>query len=129
MTFPWMVLGGPSQPGALIMDQSGNLYGATAQGGDGSNGTVFELTPSGGSWVYSLLYNFANDCFTNPVTMDTAGDLYGSCVTSGRYGYGLVFKLTNSGGSWTYTDLHDFTGGSDGGLPLGALTLDASGNV
>ncbi len=127
--FPLDSLGGPSEPGALIMGQSGNLYGATAQGGDGSNGTVFELTPSGGSWVYSLLYNFANDCFTNPVTLDTAGNLYGTCVIGGRYGYGLVFKLTNSGGSWTYTDLHDFIGGSEGGIPFGALTLDASGNV
>ena len=36
----------------LIFDQSGNLYGATSNGGSGGGGTVFELTPSGtGSWT------------------------------------------------------------------------------
>ena len=33
----------------LIFDPSGNLYGATTDGGTGGGGTVFELTPSGGS--------------------------------------------------------------------------------
>ena len=42
----------------LIFDPSGNLYGATAEGGMGSGGTVFELTPSNGSWTYSLVYSF-----------------------------------------------------------------------
>jgi hypothetical protein len=33
------------QPGGLLVDKSGNLFGMTAQGGEMSNGAVFELTP------------------------------------------------------------------------------------
>ena len=35
----------------LIFDQLGNLYGATAAGGQGGGGTVFKLSPSNGSWT------------------------------------------------------------------------------
>ena len=38
-------------------------------------------------------------------------------------------KLTPAVGAWTYTDLYDFTGGSDGGYPVGDVTLDANGNL
>src|SRR5271165_2425206 len=44
--------------GGVIFDQSGNLYGTTEFGGWGGGGTVFKLTPSGGSWTYSLVYSF-----------------------------------------------------------------------
>ena len=48
--------------GGLIMDRSGNLYGATLGGGaHGNNGTVFELKPpsaSGGPWTESILWSF-----------------------------------------------------------------------
>jgi uncharacterized repeat protein (TIGR03803 family) len=120
---------GSVDPSALIMDQSGNLYGATYNGGTEFNGTVFELTPSEGSWVFSTLYTFDNTCSPGSVTMDTAGNLYGACLLGGRYDSGSVFKLTNSGGSWTLTNLHTFTGGSDGAFPYGAVALDASGNL
>jgi uncharacterized repeat protein (TIGR03803 family) len=40
-----------AQPfGGLIFDSAGNLYGTTSSGGSGNGGTVFELSPSGGSW-------------------------------------------------------------------------------
>jgi hypothetical protein len=111
------------------MDQSGNFYGPTQTGGADSNGSVFELTRSDGSWVLSTLYSFDDICFTQSIAMDAAGNLYGACLVSGAYGNGWVFKLTNSGGSWTLTDLHDFTGGSDGALPYGGVALDTSGNL
>jgi hypothetical protein len=43
--------------------------------------------------------------------------------------HGTVFKLTPSNGSWIYTSLHDFSGGSDGGNPVGNLAFDAQGNL
>src|ERR1019366_5953849 len=43
----------------LIFDQSGNLYGATQYGGSGGGGTVFELSPSGGNWIFTTLYSFS----------------------------------------------------------------------
>ena len=42
----------------LVFDQLGDLYGATTDGGTGGGGTVFKLTPSGGSWTYSLIFSF-----------------------------------------------------------------------
>ena len=50
--------------GALIFDQAGNLYGTTFNGGTGGCpngcGVVFKLTPSGGGWTETVLYNFAS---------------------------------------------------------------------
>ncbi len=34
----------------MILDQAGNLYGATSQGGAGGNGVVFKLT-RGSEWL------------------------------------------------------------------------------
>ena len=116
----------------LIFDKSGNLYGSTENGGSGGGGTVFELTPSGGSWKYTLLYSFAGGYRCGPVgnlVMDGAGNLYGTTVCDGANQAGSVFKLTPSGGSWTYTSLHDFTGGSDGGFPTCNLIFDTNGNL
>ena len=45
----------------LIFDPLGNLYGATSDGGSGGGGTVFKLTPSGGSWTFSLVYSFTGN--------------------------------------------------------------------
>jgi uncharacterized repeat protein (TIGR03803 family) len=119
----------------LIFDRSGNLYGATGYGGAGGGGTVFELSPSGGGWVYSLLYSFTG-MLTNdgcgPVgtlVMDTAGNLYGTTLCDGAYNLGSVFKLTRSSGGWIYTSLHDFIGGSDGGDPYSNVVFDAEGNL
>ena len=112
------------------MDRSGNLYGTTAGGGPGGNGTIFEL--SNGTWNYSLLYGFSAPCGSRAgVTMDSAGNLYGVCYTGGTYQVGFLFKLTKSQGMWPLSDLHDFNPINyvDGQYPWGPVTLDANGNV
>ncbi len=118
----------------LVFDQSGNLYGATSDGGTGGGGTVFRLSPSGGGWSYSLLYSITGPAGDQcgpawTLVMDGGGDLYGTTQCDGANNLGNVFKLTPSGGSWTYTSLHDFTGGgNDGEFPLSVI-LDTSGNL
>jgi len=57
--------------------------------------------------------------------LDGAGNLNGTTFCSGGSD-GNVFKLTPTG---TYTSLHSFSGGSDGGNPMGNVTYDASGNM
>ena len=119
---------GQAPEGGVIFDPSGNIYGTTSGGPGG--GTVFELTPSGGGWTFSLIHTFAAGIGPlSSLARDAAGNLYGTAFTSGAKGYGSVFKLTYSGGIWTYTTLHDFTGGTDGGNPIGNVIVDASGNV
>jgi uncharacterized repeat protein (TIGR03803 family) len=114
----------------LIFDSLGNLYGTTYVGGAGSGGTVFELTPSGGKWIFAPVYNFTGPGGPrSSLTMDAAGNLYGTTWADGAYGNGSVFKLTASSGGWNYTSLHDFTGGSDGEAPPGGVVLDANGNL
>jgi uncharacterized repeat protein (TIGR03803 family) len=131
----------------LLIDQSGNLYGATSASdsdgtqptGYGGGGAVFELMPSGGSWILKVLYNFpvpGGGYHCGPygnLVMDAVGKLYGTTYSDGAYGYGSVFKLTPASGPWTYTSLHDFCSDgwpcSDGELPSGDLTMDANGNL
>jgi uncharacterized repeat protein (TIGR03803 family) len=48
--------------GGLISDVAGNSYGTTGYGGTYNQGTVFELTPTGGGgWTERVLYMFGND--------------------------------------------------------------------
>jgi uncharacterized repeat protein (TIGR03803 family) len=113
----------------VIIDNLGILYGATTAGGTGGGGTVFELTPSSGNWIYTVLHSFTGGAGPEAnLTMDAAGNLYGTTVADGTHGYGSVFKLTRTSG-WTYTSLHDFTGGSDGGNPISNIVFDANGNL
>lgn len=130
----------------LLIDQSGNLYGATSANapgggppnGDGGGGAVFELMPSGSGWTLKVLYSFfvsGGGYHCGPygnLVMDAAGNLYGMTYSDGEYGYGSVFKLTPASGQWTYSSLHDFCSEgwpcSDGGLPSGDLAMDANGN-
>jgi uncharacterized repeat protein (TIGR03803 family) len=118
--------GGSGSPiGGLTFDAQSNLYGTGFVGG-----TVFELMPSGGNWIFSLIYSF--DGFDGPFgspTVDATGSLYGANATGGAYDLGFVFKLTPSNGGWTFTDLYDFTGGNDGGFPVSNVILDGHGNL
>jgi uncharacterized repeat protein (TIGR03803 family) len=109
----------------VIFDQSGNLYGATTNGGSGGGGTVFELTPSGGgSWKYSLLYSFTGGYRCGPVgnLVMEAGNLYGTTLCDGANQAGSVFKLTPPYGQQNYTSLHDFCAAGppciDGAYPI-----------
>jgi uncharacterized repeat protein (TIGR03803 family) len=118
----------------LIFDQSGNLYGATSDGGTGGGGTVFELSPSGDDWTYSVLYGITGPLGGQcgpawALAMDAGGNLYDTTQCDGASNLGSVFELTNTGGSWTYTSLHDFTGGGDGGYPASSVMFDKSGNL
>jgi uncharacterized repeat protein (TIGR03803 family) len=119
----------------LILDQSGNLYGATTDGGTGGGGTIFELSASGSGWTYSVLYGIpgssGNQCGPGwALAMDGEGNLYDTTQCDGAYSLGNVFKLTNTGNSWTYTSLHDFTGiDNDGEYPASSVTLDANGHL
>lgn len=126
-------LGADPQAG-LIIDGSGNLYGATDGVGASGTSEVFELSPSGNSWQLTSLHSFPSTSQFNigPVgnlVMDQSGNLYGTTYSLGVHNKGNIFKLTPSGGSWNYTDLYDFTGHTDGNGPIGDLNIDANGNV
>ena len=120
--------------GGLVLDGAGKLYGTTEMGGTAGFGTVFELSPSNGSWTKTTLYSFAggNDA-ADPltgVTFDHSGNLFGATVGGGVYGGGAVFELTNNQGTWTESVIYSFTGGNDGSYPeFGAPIFDSAGNL
>jgi uncharacterized repeat protein (TIGR03803 family) len=93
-------------PFAVIFDASGNLYGATTNGGSnncaiGGCGTAFRLKPnSDGSWTYSVLHYFFGEPAANPIgslVLDNASlNLYGTTVHCGTNVSckGVVFEIT-----------------------------------
>jgi len=103
--------------GGLIANKSGSLYGSATEGGTGGGGTIFELTPSNGSWTFTVLYSNPgwgiSGSFRN-LLLDSSGNLYGTTHCDGANDAGTVYKLTPASGSWTYTSLYVFTGGTDG---------------
>jgi uncharacterized repeat protein (TIGR03803 family) len=125
----------PSAP--LIFDAAGNLYGTTNAGGAaGGEGTVFELSPTGGgNWTETVLYSFGPlpdgaEPWTGALTFDSAGNLYGTTAAGGTNRDGTVFELSpTAGGGWTEQVLHDFGNGTDGFEPFGGLIIDAAGNL
>lgn len=125
--------GGAPGFGDLIFDQAGNIYGTTSAGGAYGYGTIFKLTPSGGSWTETVLYSFTGGSDGSQpfagLIFDNVGNLYGTTFVGGTFGYGTVFQLTPSGSGWTETVLYSFHGESDGSEPVGGLIFDRSGNL
>jgi uncharacterized repeat protein (TIGR03803 family) len=117
----------------LVMDSTGNLYGTTVQGGQGS-GTIFRVTPAGD---HTVLYSFSGGADgAEPykgVTIDAQGNLYGTTVAGGggscEGGCGVVYKLTNSGGTWTQSVIYTFSGGNDGAEPGSPMAFDQHGSL
>lgn len=124
----------------LVLDSSGNLYGTTTYGGNGS-GTVFELSPPsqpGGSWTHQVLWSFpgGNIDGLNPyggVAIDAAGNLYGTTSGTVTEGAGLVFELSPGQNGWTESLPHifclNYPDCSDGAQPMAGVTLDKAGNL
>jgi len=143
-SFPGSSEDGYDPTTSLIFDPAGNLYGTTYFGGtpggcpasDGC-GIVFELTPvAGGGWTEKVLHAFKDNgkdgYYPNgALTRDGAGNLYGTTFQGGSHNDGTVFELVpGAGGIWKEMILHNFNvSGNDGYEPVGALVLDAAGNL
>jgi hypothetical protein len=112
----------------VIADPSGNLYGTTYSGSSG--GTVYELSPSGNGWTFSILYKPqpGQASSLEGLAIDAAGSLYGVGFEGGKFNVGTIYKLTPTENGWVYTSLHDFTGALDGEYPE-SLYLDSRGNL
>jgi uncharacterized repeat protein (TIGR03803 family) len=119
---------GNSPYAGVIFDPAGNLYGVTEFGGLYGKGTVFQLTPSGGAWTETVLYNFTGGADGyDPIgglAIDEAGSLYGTAAGGGDPSAqcGTVFKLAPSNSGWTFTVLHTFIAGTDGCGPGSSLS-------
>ncbi len=112
----------------LISDQSGNFYGAATEGGINGGGTIFELSPSNGSWSFTPVYSVPgwgiSGSFRNVVFDPASGNFYGTTHCDGSYNSGTVYELSPSNGQWNYSLLYTFTGGEDGLYSFSNLVLN-----
>ena len=131
-------------PGNIVFDKAGNIYGTTWGGGDQTCfegcGTVYKLSRSHGIWTESVLYRFqggSNGYAPVGVILDAAGNVYGATLSGGNsscnytnFGCGVLFELSESGGVWTETLLHTFGAtATDGQNPNGGFVFDRQGNL
>jgi len=127
-------------PGPLMRDSKGNLFGLTSQNGPNNFGTIWELSPSSGGWIFTVLYSFTQQIVGlfgpfAPV-MDASGALYGLnnlggvnfCNMLGET-CGNIYKLAPSNNGWIYSDVHDFALDNNGCLPSGPASIDSAGNL
>jgi uncharacterized repeat protein (TIGR03803 family) len=141
-TFTGIPNGYPIGPSPLVMDSEGNLYGSTGRNDSHDCyyqnvgcGMVYELTPDGGGWTFSTLYDFSasgDGSYPVGVIFDSQGNLYGTTEQSyhtNNFASGTLFKLTDSGGTWTESVLHNFTNTGDGHYPNGGLAWGADGHL
>jgi uncharacterized repeat protein (TIGR03803 family) len=88
--------GGRYPKGELIIDLAGNLYGTASYGGT-ADGSVFELSPSAGSWTETEIYDFTGGQDggqpESGLIMDKTGTLFGTASVGGALGWGAIFRL------------------------------------
>jgi uncharacterized repeat protein (TIGR03803 family) len=86
--------------GNLALDNAGNVYGATYEGGANDWGSLFQLVPSANGWTENLLYSL-------PVSGRRVGsDPLGGVIIDAT---GNIYLTTNQGGN-----LHDCQEQGDG---------------
>ncbi len=121
----------PVAAGALAVDASDNIFGATYNGGDNDSGVIYEVSFSNRKWRETTLYSFCSlpSCTdgkgTANMILDAAGNLYGMSDAA-------LFRLVPDGRHSTFEVVHQFCSKpncTDGGQPQGNVVMDASGNL
>src|SRR5439155_1279821 len=118
---------GANPAAMLVADQSGNLFGTTANGGASRDGTVFEV--AAGSHTITTLASFYVSHGASPyadLVADSDGNLFGTTSSGGARGVCTVFEV--AAGSHTITTLATFNG-INGAYPYAGLVEDQSGNL
>jgi uncharacterized repeat protein (TIGR03803 family) len=118
---------GASPRAGVVIDSSGNLYGATVYGGAYNDGMIYEVAAGSGTITPLASFDGANGQQPYaPLIMDSRGDLYGVTLWGGPTGAGTVFEILP--GTDTITTLASFTG-YDSAYLYGGLLLDSKGNL
>ncbi len=126
-----------TDPGASLVRLAGNnLFGTTLNGGDNGSGTAFELTAPDYSTETGIIQFGNGDQYgitdgAQPMSglagrsLKSMFGMYGTTFAGGANGYGTVYETDSLGDE---TVLYAFTGGVDGGGPVGGLVRDKKGN-
>jgi hypothetical protein len=140
--------GDGSSPRAIVAASSGDLYGATSEGGNGpcsfngqtGCGTIYRLAAPnkpGEAWKETVLYRFqggSDGAFPgSDLIIDRAGNLFGTTNAGGQgcsIGCGTAFELVPPavpGDRWKKILLYTFQGGKDGFGPVDLIESDTGG--
>jgi uncharacterized repeat protein (TIGR03803 family) len=122
----------------MVSDGAGNLWGTTAGGGTGGQGTVYKINVSTG--LITTIADFDGNIDNSPgdnyrggepeagLASDGEGNLWGTTTSGGFSQNGTVFEVNMTSGSTT--TLFDFTGNSGavpGMAPRGTLLFTGTG--
>jgi len=112
-----------ANPQAGLLLSGSTLFGTTANGGSGGNGTVFSLNTNGTS--FTVLKSFTvldkntstNSDGANPAAalVLSNGVLYGTAQNGGAGAVGTIFRVNTNGTG--FTNIYSFTGVNDGANP------------
>ncbi len=123
-TFNTALDGSPNP--SVVADANGNVFGTTGNGGEYSDGSVFEVVAGNGT-VSTLVSFNTSSCPTGggPVgglIADSSGNLYGATTEGGQYGKGTVFEMPENGGAISIL-------ANNLEIPTTILTRDSSGDL
>jgi len=127
---------GSDPEAGLVPASNGDLYGTTQGGGANGQGTIFQMTPTGG---FTTIYNFCSqtNCTdgAGPVAAlveGVDGNLYGTTATGGSNclpdGCGTLFKITLGGQLTTLYSFCAQANCADGKYPSAGLIQATDGN-
>lgn len=120
-------------PTWVTVDEEGNIFGTTADGGNFGLGVIFKIDTAGN---YSVMHHFAGpvDGFSTQQLLLKDHQLYGLNADGGNTldcdfgfgGCGTIFRLDTHTGA--YTVLHTFSRDDEGTTPT-ALAFDQNGDL
>lgn len=128
---------GASMSSRPVIDASGNIYGATVNGGV-LGGTVFELVKGSGSYTFKVIHQLcpSGSCPDGEtgrgIVMDSNGDLLGAASDGGANHSGTIFRLHKGTKGWKDTAIYSFCSQphcGDGAAPQAPPILDSHGNL
>lgn len=122
----------PSSDGAepyagLVLDGSGNLYGATSYGGSANHGTVFLLRTDGTGFKVLHAFSGGTEDGLEPMTAliwDGGVRMFGTTRGGGQFSSGVLFEISTDGAR--YRTLHHFAAAAEGASATVTLGPDAS---
>jgi uncharacterized repeat protein (TIGR03803 family) len=133
---------GTGPAAGVIKDSAGNLYGTTFYGGGhnhvdsrcrlyGGCGVAYKIDSSG---RFSVLHRFGERGdgglpWSGSLLLDGNGNLFGTTQVGGAHKGGTVFEITSSGSEKVLYSFCSKANCADGESPLGALVVDALGNL
>ena len=118
---------GVYQVASLVQGTDFAFYGAAIDSsGTASPGDLYRITSTG---IFEVLYTFDGTQGNHPaggLIQATDGNFYGVASEGGSYGAGTVFQMTPD---HTVNVLYNFSGGADGGGPVGGMVEASDGNL